>query len=71
MAKYAAAVEDSAQSSPQRNKFGRSIFHFALRRIAGFLHTQRDRDIERFINASGGLLTDGLDRELSRHFDRM
>ncbi len=61
----------SAKALPERGKCGRSIFQLALRRIAGFLNTQRDRDIERFINARGGVINDALDRELNRHFDRM
>ena len=46
---------------------GRSVFQRALRRISGFLNKQRDRDIERFINARGGMINDALDRELTRH----
>jgi hypothetical protein len=41
------------------------------RRAMSFLRSRKDHDIERFIRQRGGVMTDDIDRELSRHFGRM
>jgi hypothetical protein len=41
------------------------------RRIMSLLRGAKDRDIERYIRQRGGVMTDDIDRELSRHFGRM
>jgi hypothetical protein len=37
------------------------------RRWVAFLERQRDRDIERYIQERGGVLTDGMERALERN----
>ena len=65
-----ATVETSPGTAEISAESGRSIFQQALRRISGFLNKHRDRDIERFINARGGIINDALDRQLTRHCSR-
>lgn len=49
---------------------GRTVAR-AARRAMSFLRSRKDHDIERFIRQRGGVMTDDIDRELSRHFGRM
>jgi hypothetical protein len=40
------------------------------RRWTAFFRRQRDRDIERFIQERGGVITDGIERALDGHLNK-
>jgi hypothetical protein len=40
------------------------------RRWASFFERQRDRDIERYIQERGGVLTDGVERALDKYLNK-
>ncbi len=72
MAKTIGVLGGGAVLPRQNNQVQAGSFISILaRKIAAYMDQQRDRDIERFIEQRGGVITDDVERELSIRFGRM